>query len=176
MRLYLMRHGIAAPPDPLHGMRDPLRPLTAAGRERTAGVAAGLERLGVKPQALASSPYRRAIETADIVADQLGIAAKVRFETTTLEPDSHPTQFLGWLRKHQAQSWLCVGHLPHLDLALGELLTGTRAVVGSFKKAAVAALELDAAMSGQASLLWFMPPRALRLIATSSDEAGGADD
>ena len=67
--IYLMRHGIAA--DPAPGMSDADRALTPDGVRKTVRVAAGLAKLGVKPDVILSSPLRRAEETAHLVADAL---------------------------------------------------------------------------------------------------------
>lgn len=68
MELYLFRHGIAedAPP----GRSDSSRALTPQGRERTAAVAKMARNAGVTPSLIASSPYLRAMQTAEVAAKE----------------------------------------------------------------------------------------------------------
>jgi phosphohistidine phosphatase len=73
--VYIMRHGIAA--DPAPGMSDVDRALTAEGVRKTERVAVGLQRIGVKPDVILSSPLRRAEETARLVADVLRPSASI---------------------------------------------------------------------------------------------------
>ena len=62
--LVLLRHGIAEPRQA--GQDHPDRPLTAAGRQRTQRVMAALVQRGVRVDRLLSSPYRRALQTAEL--------------------------------------------------------------------------------------------------------------
>lgn len=166
MLLYLMRHGIAADPD---GGPDAIRPLTPKGVRRTRAAAHGLARVVPRIDSLWTSPYLRARQTAELAAEELALPPGRIEEHASLEPDLPPARLLGELQRQRHDALLCVGHLPHLDLVLGELLTGSRTVVGSFRKAAAAAVEWDGGDS-PARLLWFLPPRALRLIGHAEDD------
>ena len=68
MRLYLMRHGIAIDREDPDCPEETQRYLTAKGTQRTRSAAHGLADLGVKPAGLLTSPYIRAVQTAEIVA------------------------------------------------------------------------------------------------------------
>jgi phosphohistidine phosphatase len=67
MRLYFLRHGLADWPewDPA---RDHERPLTKDGMKKMKEQAKTLLALDLKLDAILSSPYTRAYQTADIVA------------------------------------------------------------------------------------------------------------
>ena len=69
MNLYVVRHGIAIPPEDPACPPDPERWLTPKGVERTREMAQGLRALDVRPEVFLTSPYVRAVQTAAVVAD-----------------------------------------------------------------------------------------------------------
>ncbi len=69
MRLFVVRHAEAAPGEP-----DAQRPLTAEGR--ATAKALGERLAGEHPDAVISSPLRRALETADAIATAAGLEAE----------------------------------------------------------------------------------------------------
>ena len=75
MRVYLCRHGEAAPGDP-----DDLRELTADGHEQARALGEQLAALPLPPRQVLSSPLVRARQTADDVAAALGVAAEPKDE------------------------------------------------------------------------------------------------
>ena len=74
MELYIVRHGIAIDREDPKCPADPERYLTEEGVEKTKGVAKGLAALGVAPGLFLTSPYTRALQTAEIFADALDYA------------------------------------------------------------------------------------------------------
>lgn len=72
MRLYFMRHAQALNVGDWGGA-DAARPLTDEGRTRAAQAAAGLARIHPGIEAIISSPYVRAYETALITGHALGL-------------------------------------------------------------------------------------------------------
>jgi phosphohistidine phosphatase len=166
IRLYLMRHGAAAEPGS-HAGPDSDRPLTSKGIEKTRAAAEGLKALGLEPTALVSSPYRRALQTAEIVAQVFGVpAARIR-RTDALTPAAKPSALIHELAQIRGREILCFGHAPNLDLIIAHVL-GTRAPVTSLKKSGVACLELPAStgvLAGRGTLVWILPPKVLRTLA-----------
>ena len=73
MRLYVMRHGVAMDRHDPAAPSDPERPLTADGSERTRLAVLGLVRLGVHVERVLTSPHLRAVQTAAIAAEPLGV-------------------------------------------------------------------------------------------------------
>ena len=71
MQLYFLRHAIAHDAD--ENTSDEQRALTDKGIAHTRHTARLIKALGVKPNRLYSSPLVRARETANIVAQLLGI-------------------------------------------------------------------------------------------------------
>lgn len=101
MRVVIVRHAEAAPGSP-----DELRPLTPAGREQARRLGDTLRGEGVQPDAVVTSPLRRALETATALAlgdpeiderlapgatpDDVRAAAELRGDTVVLvghQPD-----------------------------------------------------------------------------------------
>ena len=74
MKLYIVRHAWAAEPSDADWPDDDLRPLTDEGRRRFATVVEKLAALGVKPSVIATSPLKRCVETAGLLA--AGIAGQ----------------------------------------------------------------------------------------------------
>ena len=66
--LWLLRHGDAA-----GGSPDAERPLTAKGEEQSRAAGRALKRLGVLPSACLTSPKVRAVDTARLACEELGI-------------------------------------------------------------------------------------------------------
>jgi len=79
MQLYIVRHGIAIDREDPKSPSDPERFLTAEGLKKTRDVARGFASLKISPDVFLSSPYVRAMQTAEIFQDQgHGIAAAWR--------------------------------------------------------------------------------------------------
>jgi len=159
MRVYLMRHGPAIDRESPSCPPDPERPLSSAGAKKTRAVIEGLRRLDLAPDLLLSSPYVRAWQTADLVRKALGTGEISASEA--LLPLAQPDLLLAELRRRKPTVAFCVGHLPHLDLALAAMLAAPQELT-SLKKAGVACVELPARGSGL--LLWLATPSMLRLL------------
>lgn len=153
MEIYLLRHGEAesAPP----GTSDADRSLTAAGREAIRKVLTRCRQAGVAPSLILTSPYLRAVQTAELAADILGVREEI-VRTAALLPASSPEDVWAEIRiRPQQRCLLLAGHEPLLSFTLAHLL-GTPTLRVDFKKAAIAALELK---SLPASLQWMLTPK-----------------
>jgi len=164
MVLYLVRHGIAVDRMDPACPPDPERSLTAKGKKRTRAVARGLKALDLKADLMLSSPYMRAIQTAQIMADVLGFDSDRIRLTESLLPDKNPVALCEELRQLDGSQVMCFGHAPNLDEVVAYLL-GAPDSACSLKKAGVAGLTFREPEAGSASLVSFFPPRALRLVA-----------
>ncbi len=163
MRLYVVRHAIAE--DVAATGRDADRALTPEGRSRMRAAAAGLHALGVRVDAIVTSPFRRAAETADIVAGALG--APVVHPDDDLAAGATPAAILRALRPHrELESVAIVGHQPDLGQFVSKLTTGEAdASPLAFKKGAIACLDTESVAGAvRAALVWFMTTKQLRLI------------
>jgi phosphohistidine phosphatase len=159
MLLYVVRHGIAISSDDPACPPDRERALTEKGTLRTTEAARGLRRLGVRPRDILTSPLRRAVETARIVARALRVPRARVHETAALEPASPAAAILGEVRRLRADSVLVVGHAPNLDLVIGAAVTAEGEPVTELKKVGAACVELD---RGRGRIVWVVEPKALR--------------
>jgi phosphohistidine phosphatase len=159
--LYLLRHGIAEDQSPSGTDHD--RRLTARGRVRMRRAAVGLRVLIGSVDAILTSPYPRAAETAVIAAAALPHAPKPR-ELDALTPDASPMETLRVLRTvAKGEQVLLVGHEPLLSGLASLLLTGS--VDGmriDLKKGGCIAVTIRTPAPRAASLAWVATPRALR--------------
>lgn len=134
--LYLVRHA-----DALDAEDDFSRPLSERGRKQVRALARFLQTgAGFQPEDIWHSGLVRARETAQLLAQQLELAAPLH-EMPDLRPEDHPTATVRRL-KLVRRPLAIVGHEPHLS-ALASLLVAGAAEppVFVFKKSAVLALD-----------------------------------
>lgn len=162
MRVVLFRHGIAHDRADPACPPDPERALTDEGRKKTRKAARGLQLMGCKPTRILTSPYVRARETADVVAEVLGVGG-AHIITDALLPNAPPYAIFHALHAFEGtdEEIVCVGHSPHLDRALALSITGDRVPVTSLKKAGAALLEVDDLPRPHGELMWLVPPKVL---------------
>ena len=116
MLLYIVRHGIAIDREDPKCPPDPERYLSEEGVEKTKAVAKGLASLRVAPGLFVTSPYTRAVQTAEIFADTLDYAKQKIRRTDLLLPGSEPSYLFRELGKQkQASAVFLFGHAPQLD-------------------------------------------------------------
>ena len=140
MEIYLLRHGIAedAPP----GMPDSDRALTPAGRQKLRRVLSRARAAKVAPGVILSSPYRRAVETAEVAVESLGYRGKIA-QTTALTPDASPHDAWEEIRARKTESSLLLASHEPLMSSLLAFLLNTPALMVDFKKAALARVDCD---------------------------------
>ena len=140
MEIYILRHGIAE--DGHAGQPDSERALTAEGKKKLRAILKVAREAGVAPALLMTSPYRRAVQTAQVAAEVLGFQGDL-LRTKSLEPNSSPRAVWDEIRVHkdQARILLC-GHEP-LFSHLTAYLLGCMDLQIDFKKGAIVCLEID---------------------------------
>jgi phosphohistidine phosphatase len=157
-----VRHGIAIDREDPKCPPDPERYLTEEGVEKTKRVAAAVAALGATPDLLLSSPYVRAMQTAEIFASALDYSKQKIRRTDLLLPGAEPSLFFRELAKDKQTSTLFVfGHAPQLDDIIAAAL-GSKHHITSLKKAGVALLELKRVSPPNGQLVWLAPPKLLR--------------
>jgi len=163
MTLYILRHG-SAENEPPAGGDDGARRLTARGREKVREAAAGMRALGLKFDAILSSPLPRAAETAELTAAAYpGGPGPETF--AALSTAVAPAETVAALKPYARHDHLMlVGHEPGLSGIASLLLTGSaNSVRFDLKKTGMIALGLpDGIERGGAQLLWVLTPRQLR--------------
>ncbi len=165
MLLYLVRHAIAGDPDPERRPDDSQRPLTERGRKRFQRAARGLRQLAAPVDLVLSSPFTRARQTAEILAEEAKWPEATAQEQVLVDA---PT-LLDALRQYPGvTSIAAVGHEPTMHEVASLLLTGDpdRATL-QFKKGTVACFQVEHDVQpGTAHLLWLASPKLLRQLAS----------
>ncbi|MBZ5644723.1 MAG: histidine phosphatase family protein [Acidobacteriia bacterium] len=161
MLLYLVRHGIAMDREDPKCPPDTERPLTPKGMKRSHAAALGLHALKIHPDAVLTSPWLRAVQTAEIFCEVMGFSSKKIIQVDALKGTSTPAELFRELGKLKAKTVLCFGHEPHLHLVIGQVLH-TSAKITELKKAGVACLDLDRISPPQGQLVSLYPPGTLR--------------
>jgi phosphohistidine phosphatase len=162
MEIYVVRHGIAIDREDPKCPPDPERYLTEEGIEKTKRVAAAVAALGASPDLLLSSPYVRAMQTAEIFASALDYSKQKIRRTDLLLPGTEPSLLFRELAKDKQTSTLFVfGHAPQLDDIVAAAL-GSKHHVTSLKKAGVALMELKRVSPPNGQLVWLATPKVLR--------------
>jgi len=164
MRLMVVRHAIAEDREVYARTHtdDAGRPLTSEGRRKMERVALGLKELVPALDLLAASPFKRAVDTAEIIAAAYG---EVRVERVAeLAPGAGIDRGLGWLAGQQTRgSVAIVGHEPDLGRLVCALLASTNGPFLELRKGAACLLEFPGAVArGAATLDWFLGPKYLR--------------
>ena len=157
MILYLLRHGDAGDPRP---QDDDARELSARGRKRLRNAAGLWRRLRVAPEVVISSPLPRALQTAQLLVEGLGLGVKVTIDDR-LRPGARTSDLGAALGEHgPAERVAFVGHDPDLSDAL-EHLSGAASI--GLRKGGMACLEFDGEPRGGAGrLLWLLDPDLYR--------------
>jgi phosphohistidine phosphatase len=139
MELYLVRHGIAEDHSP--SGRDQDRRLTEEGRDKLRKVLKRAASAGVEPALIISSPYKRAVETAELAAAELDYKGEI-LRVGSLAPDSSPPSVWSEIREHRDEpSILLAGHEPLFSSTVAWLLGSTREMV-DFRKAALIRIDV----------------------------------
>lgn len=155
MKLFLLRHGIAE--DGAPGGRDAERALTAEGTAQLKQIAGALVDADVRVDVLRASPYRRALETARLVAPAVGWRGEPE-TAPELVPDAAPEEAIALLKElRRAQAVMFVGHEPHLS-SLTALLLAARPGAVHFKKAGLCRIDLERIGPGAGEMRWLLTP------------------
>ncbi len=155
MRLYVLRHAEAES----HAVSDAERELTPRGLEQARTVGAYCQRHGLQPELILTSPFRRAVQTADLFATIFDLTPQtVPFLASGMQTQTALTE----LRAYQRfGSLLIVGHQPDLGDLISALLglpNGDNVSVG---KASLTALEVGRLGSGGATLKFSLPVKMM---------------
>jgi len=162
MDIYIIRHAIAVDRGTPEYEDDSQRPLTEKGKKKMRQIASGLRALGVDFDLILSSPYVRAKETAEILADVFKTKADVAF-SENLVPMGDPDLLIAEMNeKYSANSVALVGHEPFLTALIGLLVSENANLDMTLKKGGVCRLSVDNLHhSRKATLEWLITPGIL---------------
>lgn len=167
MNLFIMRHGIAVERDPVSFPDDSRRPLMLKGEDRVRLIADAMRSLELSFDHILSSPHLRASQTAEIVAEALGLKAQLDY-SEALVPEGDPKALIRAVNQLRPapENVLFVGHEPFLSQFVSLLISGQPDVAIDLKKGGLAKLELEGALrNGRcAELAWLLTPKQLALM------------
>ena len=153
MKLYLVQHAKAASKEV-----DPQRPLTEEGRRDIQKVSAFIEPLNLCIDYLWHSGKRRAVQTAEFLAEVVKIN-----KTQTIRDGLGPNDDVAVLRDELAcaeQDVMIVGHLPFLSKLASLLLVGSESAnTVAFKQGGIVCLRR--AEENQWQIDWMVTPELL---------------
>jgi phosphohistidine phosphatase len=152
MQLYFLRHGEADWPG--WTKPDDERPLTDFGKKEVRQVAKFLSRLKVKADLIVTSPLPRALQTAEVAAEEL--KTKLR-QDEALEPGFGISELRNVVKRHGSKVLMLVGHEPDFSSVIS-------ALTGAFlklSKAGVVLVDIDLETE-KGRLLWLFPPKFAR--------------
>jgi phosphohistidine phosphatase len=167
MNLYLLRHGLAVEPGTPGYAQDADRPLTPEGEGKLWKIAEGLEALGLSFDRILSSPYVRARQTAEIVAEALRAKKKLEF-TDTLTPGGSRKKLIELLTHLDPapEDVLLVGHEPYLSELISLFVSGDADLSITMKKAGLCKLSIQTLRPGRcATLEWLLTPKQMAMMA-----------
>jgi phosphohistidine phosphatase len=144
-KLYFLRHGLAGQHGDPKYKDDSLRPLTAEGQEKMRSGAQGMQTLGLKFDTIISSPYLRAKQTAEIVAEAYKLKKKDINLTNNLLPPASIEELMREVhtRFPISRNVLLVGHEPHLTGMISSLLKSDEPLSIDFKKGGLCCLSVN---------------------------------
>ena len=154
MHLYLIRHAEAVPLGEQGIQDDEQRPLTPKGEAEAETLAQAIGRLGVRLDALLSSPLVRAKQTAQRLATK---AARLK-ECPSLAPGHKKRELLEHLHGVKGDAVALVGHNPDLSELVGWFI-GDKAAGIDLDKSGVACIAFEGKPTkGGGVLVWLVTP------------------
>jgi phosphohistidine phosphatase len=156
LNLYLVRHGLAN--WPAWAGTDSERPLTPEGERIIRAEGAALARLGLQPDLILHSPLVRARQTAELLAEALGLSDRV-YAHELLSPGFDHKALKKLLRDHAGrEALMLVGHAPDMANVV-ERITGGAVKIKEGAVAHVSVEKPDERLNG--TLIWLVPAELL---------------
>jgi phosphohistidine phosphatase len=160
MFVYICRHAWAGEHGDPRWPDDSQRELTPEGIDRYAKVVKSLAARGFAPTQIATSPYTRCRQTAELIAKHVHGDPAIE-EVESLEPGSDLAALIKWTNARSDENVCWVGHVPDVE-DLAAALIGDRPANIRFAKGAIAAVGFDSEVgtdSGQ--LFWLATAKLL---------------
>jgi phosphohistidine phosphatase len=172
MNLFVLRHASAGVKraNPLLDLK---RPLDKDGKGHCLQLAHVLNAMKISFDLVVSSPLKRSLQTAQLVATETGYEQNILI-SNALAPSASYAQFQRLLRECAAyENLLVVGHNPNISLFLGQLIgSGGPDAAGTarirLRKGSMARVSLQ---RGPAVLQGLVDPRVVRALYTTSTKS-----
>jgi phosphohistidine phosphatase len=160
MFIYIARHAWAGERGDPRWPDDSLRELTSEGIERYTQVVKALKDRGFEPAHIATSPYTRCRQTAEIIAKCVACRPDIE-ELAALEPGSELEPLIDWTNDQDGADVCWVGHSPDVEELAAVLISDHGANI-RFSKGAIAAIEFDGpAQVASGELRWLATAKLL---------------
>jgi phosphohistidine phosphatase len=177
--LYLLRHGEAGKGMAGAGGNSGDVLLTIVGREEIAIIARSVKDLNLKISAIVTSPLKRAVQTAKIIAKVLAMEKRISI-WNELVPEGNRSKLYNILNQHTSESSvLMIGHEPYLSNMMYDMIIQKNRLnqLGriNLKKAGLAkirVISLTPNISGE--LRWLLTPRILKLLAKGGSKSNSS--
>jgi phosphohistidine phosphatase len=158
MNLLLVRHSEAEKSTP--GKKDEDRKLTREGKETIKAAAGRWIYFIDKPDFICSSPYVRAVESAEIIAELFKYEKEI-ITDKTLAAGSLTKDLITFVNSLSGENVLTVGHQPDLSDHISNLISSNGALI-EFKKAAIAKISFNGKANFSKGYLEFLiPPKTI---------------
>jgi phosphohistidine phosphatase len=162
MFLFIARHAWAGERGDPRWPDDSLRELTPEGIDRYTKVVKALSKRGFNPERIATSPYTRCRQTAEIISRNVSGKPKIQ-DLDALQPGSELAPLLEWSRAQGDASTCWVGHSPDVERLAAEVVGDGTARI-RFAKGAIAAISFEADINaGAGELNWLATAKLLGL-------------
>jgi len=150
---------------------DSLRPLSTQGRRKMARIARGIAALGIRPDVILSSPYARAVQTAESLKRALDLKKKQLVLCAHLAPGGNVDALISEVKGlYSLPTVLLVGHEPDMSELISVLITGSTSGGVTLKKGGMCCLDVtDLGLGLCASLEWLLAPAMLAAFSKMSD-------
>lgn len=168
MNLFILRHASAGTRR-INPLLDVKRPLDKEGKQYSLQLAYVLQAMKIQFDVILSSPLKRALQTAQLVATESGYEAPVLL-SNALAPSATITDFNKLVQEVQVhENVLVVGHSPNIENFLGSMLVPAASHLSAnvrLRKGSIARVSMQ---RGSSTLMWMLDPRTVRaLYATST--------
>lgn len=167
MKIYLLRHGTAQEREEAigKGLPDAERALLPKGKEKNLEMLNWFKDQGIEFDALMSSPYRRALQTAEQMRPV--VKGDLHLAVVELIPSAPVASFGQWLKtlNKNYRSILVVGHEPMLSGFASWLCAGAMSSFIELKKSGCLCLEVESLQdlsARSAELKWTVNPKLLK--------------
>jgi len=156
MQIYLLRHGIAEDGKP--GRPDSERALTDEGRAKLRRVLKRARTADVTPSLILSSPYLRAMETAEVAVEVLRYQGEI-VQSRAFVPEVSPQEAWEEIRVHSKEESVLVASHEPLMSSMTAFLLGCTALQVDMKKAALVRIDVERFGAEPRGILkWMLTP------------------
>ena len=167
MVIYFLRHANAGQKQFSNPAKDEKRPIDKIGEQQSHDVGRALAFIGVTANVIISSPLTRAVQTANIVAQEIGYEEKIVLDDA-LRPEATFEQFKALLNRHKDKpAIMVVGHDPSMTEFVNRVLSGG-APAGRDRDEEGGVAKVEKELRRPAVLRWLMTPKVVQRIQRSS--------